>query len=221
VTRGNSLRRSLLVGLTGGIGTGKTRVSDLLAELGAAVECSDKIVRELQARGGPGLAAIRDSFGPEYLTPDGELDRAKLGKRVFEDPSARMKLNALIHPLVTAELTRRVAAHRAAGVPVIVVDIPLLLEGKKAGIGTGAVLPFDLIAVVYASPTQQLERVTSRDSLSQADARARIGAQLPIDEKRAMADVVIDNTGTWEATEKQVRELYASWASPAPNAPRG
>ena len=201
----------MLVGLTGGIGTGKTRVADLLAALGAAVECSDKIVRELQARGGAGLRAIVEAFGAEYLTPEGELDRAKLGQKVFGDAQARLRLNALIHPLVTAELQRRVAAHRARGTDVIVVDIPLLLEGKKAGVGTGAILPFDVIAVVYSAPEQQLERVTARDSLSHADARARIGAQLPIDEKRALADVVIDNGGAWEATEKQVRELFAQW----------
>ncbi len=201
----------LLVGLTGGIGTGKTRVADLLAALGATVECSDKIVRELQARGGAGLHAIADSFGPEYLTPEGDLDRAKLGQKVFGDVQARLRLNTLIHPLVTAELQRRVAAHRARGASVIVVDIPLLLEGKKAGVGTGAVLPFDVIALVYSAPAQQLERVTARDSLSHADAHARIGAQLPIDEKRVLADVVIDNGGAWEATEKQVRELFAEW----------
>jgi len=200
-----------LVGLTGGIGTGKSRVADLLAELGAAVECSDKIVRELQAPGGAGLAAIVAQFGPDVLLPSGELDRAKLGKRVFEDRDARMKLNMLIHPLVTAELQRRVAAHRANGVRVIVVDIPLLLEGRKAGVGTGAVLPFDVIAVVYAPESLQLERVIARDRLSPADARARIASQLSIEEKRALADVVIDNSGPWEAAEKQVRALYADW----------
>jgi len=213
-------RKALLVGLTGGIGTGKSRVSELLEQLGAAVDCSDKIVRELQAPGGAGLRAIVDAFGPEYLTPGGELDRAKLGKRVFEDKDARLKLNLLIHPLVTAEHQRRLAAHRARGAAVIVADIPLLLEGRKAGIGTGAILPFDLIAVVYATEAQQLERVVARDGLSPADARARIASQVPIEEKRAMADVVIDNSGSWEATEKQVRELYAAWAKGERSAPR-
>ena len=212
-------RTSLLVGLTGGIGTGKSKVSALLEQLGAAVDCSDKIVRELQAPGGAGLRAILDAFGPEYLTPAGELDRAKLGKRVFEDKDARLRLNLLIHPLVTAEHQRRLAAHRARGVPVIVADIPLLLEGRKAGTGTGSILPFDLIAVVYATEAQQLERVVARDGLAPADARARIASQLSIEEKRAMADVVIDNSGPWEATEKQVRELYAAWASGARSAP--
>lgn len=202
---------SVLVGLTGGIGSGKSRVADLLRALGAAVECSDEIVRELQAPGGAGLAAIAEAFGPDVLTPSGELDRPKLGKLVFADPAARLKLNQLIHPLVTRELVRRAAEHRARGVAVIVLDIPLLLEGKKAGVGSGAVVPFDLVAVVYASEEQQLGRVTARDGLSREDALARMRSQLPIEEKRVLADVVIDNTGAWEATEKQVRELYAAW----------
>lgn len=206
---------ALLIGLTGGIGTGKSKVADLLERLGAAVDCSDKIVRELQAPGGPGLRAIVESFGPEYLTASGELDRAKLGKLVFEDRDARLRLNLLIHPLVTAEHQRRVAAHRARGVTVIVADIPLLLEGKKAGVGTGAILPFDLIVLVYAPEAKQLERVVARDRLTPEDARARIQSQLSIEEKRALADVVIDNSGSWEVTEKQVRELYASWVKRA------
>jgi len=210
---------SLVVGLTGGIGTGKSKVSGLLEQLGAAVDCSDKIVRELQAPGGAGLRAIVAAFGPEYLTAGGELDRAKLGKRVFEDREARQRLNLLIHPLVTAEHQRRVAAHRARGVLVIVLDIPLLLEGRKAGVGTGAIVPFDLVVLVYATEAQQLERVCARDGLSREDAQARIAAQLPIEEKRALADAAIDNSGPWEATEKQVRELYAGWLKRARSAP--
>jgi dephospho-CoA kinase len=202
---------SVLIGLTGGIGTGKSRVAELLRALGAAVECSDLIVRELQAPGGAGLAAIGEAFGLEYLTPEGELDRAKLGKLVFNDPSARGRLNLLIHPLVTRETQARIAAHRACGVAVIVADIPLLLEGKQAGIGSGAVLPFDRIVLVYATEEQQLARVLARDKLSHEDALARIRSQLPIEQKRALADVVIDNSGTWEAAEKQVREHYAAW----------
>ncbi|HTO55776.1 MAG TPA: dephospho-CoA kinase [Myxococcota bacterium] len=206
---------ALLVGLTGGIGSGKSKVASLLEELGAAVDCSDRIVRELQSPGAPGLRAIVEAFGEEYLTASGELDRPKLGKLVFEDAEARQRLNRLIHPLVTAEHQRRAAAHRARGVEVIVADVPLLLEGRKAGVGTGALLPFDLIALVYARPEQQLERVVARDKLAPADARARIAAQLPIDEKRALADVVIDNSGDWEATAKQVRGLYSQWVERA------
>lgn len=206
---------SVLVGLTGGIGTGKSRASDLLRELGAAVECSDLIVREVQAPGGPGLAAIVDTFGSQFLTPDGELDRAKLGALVFNDPEARTRLNLLIHPLVTGEMQRRAEQHRAAGMPVIVLDIPLLLEGKKAGRGTGAVLPFDLVLLIYATEEQQVRRVMERDGLSHDEALARVRSQLPIEEKRSLADIVVDNTGHWHAAEKELRELYERWVNRA------
>ena len=201
-----------MVGLTGGIGTGKTRVADLLRELGAAVECSDQIVRELQEPGGEVLAAIVAEFGREVLLPSGELDRAALGERVFNDDPARTRLGNLIHPAVYRELLARMEAHAAAGVPVIVLDIPLLLEGVKAGRGSGARLPFDLIVVVYADEKTQLERVLARDGLSREEAEARIRSQVPIDEKREMADVVIENSASWSITEKRVRELYKTWA---------
>ncbi len=203
---------SLVVGLTGGIGTGKSRVAELLRELGAAIECSDLIVRELQQPGGEVLAAIVAEFGSEMRLPSGELDRAKLGERVFNDDPARLRLGNLIHPAVYRELLRRMEAHRAASVPVIVLDIPLLLEGRRSGRGSGALLPFDVIVVVYADEATQLERVQARDGLSREEALARIGSQVPIEEKRAMADVVLENSEDWAATEKQVRELYEGWA---------
>ena len=202
---------SVVVGLTGGIGTGKTRVAELLRELGAAVECSDLIVRELQSPGGEILGAIVDSFGPEYLTEAGELDRAKLGELVFNDEEARVKLGNLVHPAVYRELQRRMEEHRAARRPVIVLDIPLLLEGKKSGRGSGAKLPFDVICVVYTDEESQVARVVQRDQLSEADVRARMAAQVPIEEKREMADVVVDNTGDWQATALQVEALYQTW----------
>jgi dephospho-CoA kinase len=206
-----------VVGLTGGIATGKSRVADLLAALGAAVECSDRIVRELQAPGGEVLEAIAETFGREFLTPAGELDREKLGERVFGDEQARATLGSLIHPAVYRALLRRMEAHRAAGAAVIVLDIPLLLEGRKRDRGSGALLPFDVVAVVYASPETQLARIMERDGLSEEQTRARIDSQLPIDEKASLADVVIDNSGDWERTEEQVRKLYAEWASRARN----
>ncbi len=202
---------SLVVGLTGGIGTGKSRVVELLARLGAAIVDSDRIVRELQQAGSPALAQIAQTFGTEYLLADGNLDRAKLGKLVFDHPAERLKLNAIMLPAVTAELRARMERLRAAGERVIVLDIPLLLEGRKSGSGAGAVLPFDVVVVVYADEETQIRRVMERDKLSHADARARVGSQLSIEEKRAMADVVIDNRGDWDATEKRVRELWAEW----------
>jgi dephospho-CoA kinase len=203
---------SLLIGLTGGIGTGKSRVADLLRELGAVVECSDLIVRELQAPGGAGLEGIRRAFGDEYLTASGELDRPRLGALVFNDAQARARLNGIMLPLVTAELQRRAQAHKAAGARVVVLDIPLLLEGRKSGTGAGAVLPFDEIVVVYAREEQQVERVMARDKLARDAALARVRSQLPIEEKRAFPGVIaIDNSGDWETAEKQVRELWAAW----------
>jgi dephospho-CoA kinase len=204
--------RSLLIGLTGGIGTGKSRAAELLRKLGAVVEDSDLIVRELQAPGGAGLEGIRREFGAQYLTEDGALDRPKLGALVFNDASARARLNAIIHPLVTAELERRVEQHRKAGVRVIVVDIPLLLEGRKAGTGAGAVLPFDEIVLIYATEVQQVERVMARDKLPRDAALARVRSQMPIEEKRAFPGVIsVDNSRAWDSAEKQIRELWARW----------
>ena len=202
---------SLLIGLTGGIGTGKSRVADVLRGLGAAVECSDRIVRELQARGGEALAQIVEQFGAEFLTAEGELDREKMGALVFREPEARLRLGQIIHPLVYRTLTERSAGHRAAGIPVIVQDIPLLLEGRLAGTGSGAKTPFDVIAVVYASEEQQLRRIMDRDDLTREAAIARIGAQVPIEKKRELADVVIDNTGEWHRTVEQVHALFEDW----------
>ena len=130
--------RMLTVGLTGGIGTGKSRVTMLLRELGAAVECSDEFVRELQAPGGAALADIQESFGDQMLLPSGELDRERLGELVFGDPTARKRLNDIIHPRVFAELMARIRHHQERGEPLVVLDIPLLLEGRESGRGSGA-----------------------------------------------------------------------------------
>ena len=203
--------KTLVVGLTGGIGTGKSSVARLLEELGAAVHCSDEIVRELQAPGGEALEQIVESFGAEYLTADGELDRPKLGALVFEDREARQKLNDIIHPAVFRKLREGMERAHADAEPVVVLDIPLLLEGRQTGRGSGALLPFDLIVLVYADVSTQVERVVARDGLSVAEAEARIRSQLPIDEKRALADIVIDNGGDRESTADQVRDLWNAW----------
>lgn len=203
--------QSVIIGLTGGIGTGKSRVADLLESLGAAIVDSDKIVREIQKAGSEALGEIAETFGAEFLLPSGELDRPRLGKLIFDDPDARLKLNKIIHPRVTRALRERMEAHVAAGVPVVVVDIPLLLEGRKAGTGAGAVLPFDVVAVIYADEATQVERVVARDGLPREDALARVRSQMSIEEKRELADLVIDNTGTWEQTEATVREHFARW----------
>jgi len=209
--------RTQRIGLTGGIGTGKTRVAGLLGTLGAALVSSDAIVHELQRPGREGLAAIVETFGEEMLDGQGELDRARLGEKVFNDSEARARLNAIIHPLVGRETTRQLAAHDAAGAALIVLDIPLLFETRRPG--SSSAYPLDRVAVVYAPRAVQLERVMARDGLSQSEAVARIESQMSIEEKRRLADVVIDNSASWEHTDRQVRELYEAWVSGAPGAP--
>ena len=206
-----------MVGLTGGIGTGKSTVCRLLSALGAVVIDSDAIVHELQAPGTPLLARIAESFGAEMIRPDGSLDRAKLGQLVFGDEAARARLNALVHPAVGQETLRRLAAARAAGAALVVLDIPLLLEGRKARAPDARPAPSPAVAsdsaseviVVYAPESAQIERQLARDDVSREHALARVRAQLSIEEKRKLADYVIDNSGSPADTERQVRELYA------------
>jgi dephospho-CoA kinase len=204
-----------VVSLTGGIGTGKSTVGRLLAALGAVVIDSDAVVREQQAPGTPLLAEIVAAFGREMLLPDGSLDRARLARLVFADPAARARLNALVHPVVGRETVRRLDAARAAGAALVVLDIPLLLEGRGRRAPGGGPRPSDgaEVIVVYAREEQQLERQLARDGVDREHALARIRAQLPIEEKRKLADHLIDNSGTPEATERQVRALYAKLTS--------
>ncbi len=207
-------KRTYVVGLTGGIGTGKSRVADLLEKLGAAVVCADRIVHEIQEAGTEALDEIARVFGPEYIQENGQLDRARLGSLVFTDPSARKKLNDIVHPRVTRAMAERLEELRTEGAPVVVLDIPLLLEGRVAGRGTGAVLPFDEIVVVYAEDETQVERVVARDGLSRAEVLDRVRAQMPLEEKRKLANTIIENSGSWDHTERQVRALYKRWTHP-------
>lgn len=197
-----------VVGLTGGIGTGKSTVARLLAALGAVVIDSDAIVRELQAPGTQLLAQLVEAFGGEMRKPDGSLDRARLGELVFSDAAARARLNALVHPAAARETQRRLEAARAAGATLVVLDIPLLLEGRAARARSAGDAASEVI-VVYAPEPLQIERQLQRDGASREHALARVRAQLPIEEKRKLADHLIDNSGSLAETERQVRELYA------------
>ncbi len=198
-----------LVGLTGGIATGKSTVASVLEKLGATVVCADEVVHELQAPGSPVLAEIARAFGPEVLDERGALRREALGDLVFRDEAARRRLGEIMHPRVIAEMLRRAEEARAAGVPLVVLDIPLLLEGRRAGTGSGALIPFDAVVVVYAPEEAQVERQVARNAYSREEAERRVRAQMPIEEKRRLADHVIDNSGSPEDTERQVRGLYA------------
>ena len=207
---------TVTIGLSGGIGTGKSSVSRMFAAQGAVVIDADAIVHELQARGMPLVAEIAAAFGPGVLDSAGGLDRAALGAVVFRDPEARTRLNQIVHPKVGAEFAQRVAAARASGARVLVLDIPLLFEGRRAGTGSAARMDFDATVLVYAPEALQVERQISRDGCSRDEALRRVRAQIPIEEKKALADYVIDNSGTLEETERQVREILSQILAAAP-----
>lgn len=201
VPRAGRRALTLVVGLTGGIGSGKSTVTRMLQKLGAVVVDADAIVHELQAAGSPLLDRIVEAFGPDVLAASGELDREALGQLVFRDEAARRRLNAIVHPAVGAEMARRIEQARKAGAPLVVADVPLLFETGRSG-------GFDAIVLVYCSEAQQIERQQLRDGTSRAAAEERLRSQLSIEEKRRLADHVIDNSGSLEETERQVRRLY-------------
>ena len=204
-----------VVGLTGGIGSGKTTVSQMLEKLGATVIDADAIVHELQAPGSPALEEIAAAFGAELISSDGSLDREALGAIVFRDSDARQKLNSIMHPKVGVEVARRLAAARNSGVPLVVLDIPLLFEGRRKGRSGASLLDFDATVVVYVPEEVQIERQLQREDYGREQALRRIRSQLPLEEKKGMADSVIDNSGSLEETERQVRELYATLTGPS------
>ncbi|MCB5166779.1 dephospho-CoA kinase [Streptomyces bambusae] len=189
----------LRVGLTGGIGAGKSEVSSLLAGYGAVVVDADRIAREVVEPGTPGLAAVVEAFGESVLTPEGSLDRPGLGAIVFADREKLQTLNAIVHPLVRDRSARLEAA---AGADAIVVhDVPLLTEN-----GLGRL--YDLVVVVDAAPETQLARLTQRRGMTEDEARSRMAAQATRAERLAVADLVIDNDGPLEALEPQVRKVW-------------
>ena len=187
------------VGLTGGIGSGKSAAAALLAGHGAVIVDADLLARQAVVPGSQGLAEIVDQFGAAVLTDSGELDRAALGEIVFADPEARARLNAIVHPRVR-ELAAQ--AEQAAGPEAVVVHvIPLLVE-------TGQQEAFDLVVVVDVDPDRQVRRVGRRDGLSAAQVEARMAAQASREQRLAAADVVLDNNGSPEELAAQVAELW-------------
>ncbi|MFE9700870.1 dephospho-CoA kinase [Streptomyces sp. NPDC006270] len=189
----------LKVGLTGGIGAGKSEVSRLLVEYGAVLIDSDRIAREVVEPGTPGLAAVVEEFGPGVLTAEGALDRPALGALVFADAERLAALNAIVHPLVGA---RAAELERAAPEDAVVVhDVPLLTENGLAPL-------YDLVVVVDASAETQLDRLVRLRGMTESDARARMAAQATRDRRRAVADLVVDNDGPLEALEPQVRTVW-------------
>jgi len=189
-----------IIGLTGGIGSGKSTVSEMLRELGATVVDADEGARVVVEPGQPALAEIRQRFGDGVLAADGSLDRERLADVVFKEERARQDLNAITHPRVRAWMAERMQEAAAAGAPAVVLDIPLLFEsGLTAGL--------DDIVVVWAPVEEQFKRAVAR-GLRGEDVRARIKAQMPLDEKRDRATVVIDNSGSEDETRRQVERFW-------------
>jgi dephospho-CoA kinase len=202
-----------VLGLTGGIATGKSTAVAYFSTLGAAIIDADAIVHELQAPGQPLLEEIAAEFGAAILDAAGALDRTALGAIVFRDPKARARLDKIVHPKVQAAMAERLTQLQDSDVPLIVLDIPLLFEKKSHPAGDSSSLPFDAIVVIYAPKNTQLERQMKRDGCDRDEALRRIRAQLPIDEKKDMADFVIDNTGSLQETEQQIEALYRRFTS--------
>ena len=189
-----------LIGLTGGAGSGKSTVSDILRTLGAVVIDADEATHAVYEPDTPGFEAVVREFGPGFVR-DGRIDRARLGELVFKDGDARLRLNDIVHPLVREWMAARTAEAAQAAAEVVVQDVPLLFENGLARLYSTDVL-------VYVPEDLQLQRLVKGRGLSASKARAMISAQMPIEEKRKLAQHVIDNSGTIEATRQQVQRLW-------------
>ncbi|MFT8637963.1 MAG: dephospho-CoA kinase [Pseudoclavibacter sp.] len=196
---------TVIVGLTGGIGAGKSTVAAVWRGLGATVVDADQLSREVVEPGTPALAEVAAAFGPQVLREDGSLDRARLGRLVFADPARRARLEGIIHPAVQREARARLAA--APG-PVAVYDVPLLVEAVRD-------FPFDAIVVVSAPAEVRQQRLVELRGMDPGEARARIASQATEAERLALADYVIDASGTVADTERQARDLWPTLTAQA------
>ncbi|QXE00676.1 dephospho-CoA kinase [Terribacillus sp. DMT04] len=194
---------SLVIGLTGGIASGKSTVSDLFREYNIPVVDADVVAREAVEPGEPALRAIIESFGEDILLQDGTLNRPKLGSIIFQDEKKRELLNNIVHPVVrermTAERDRLKKTY-----PAVVLDIPLLFEGKQLQL-------VDKVVVVHVDSSVQLERLMQRNELTEQAALDRINSQMSLDQKASKADAVIDNNGTRKQTRDQLEKLLTAW----------
>ncbi len=202
-------------GLTGGIASGKSTVAGMLEAAGARIVDADRIAHDVVQPGRRAWQVVKTRFGEGIIKPDGTLDREKLGQLVFHDPVLKSDLEQIVHPFVfrqmAAELKQLASVQPGA---VVILDIPLLIES-----GLHTLLP--LTVLVHVPAAVQLERLIRRDGLSEAEARARIRAQMPIDAKRVHADVIIDNSGSRAATRRQALDLYRRLRAQKPSPPSG
>ncbi|MEK4028511.1 MULTISPECIES: dephospho-CoA kinase [Bacillaceae] len=193
-----------IIGLTGGIASGKSTVSRLLQELGYTVVDADVAARAVVEPGRPALLQIVETFGEGILLPDGSLDRSRLGELIFNDKEQREKLNSIVHPAVRQFMIAEKDAAVAAGKQTIIMDIPLLFESELTWM-------VEKVIVVYTSEATQLDRLMARNHLDEAAAKARIASQLPLADKVERADAVIDNNGSIMQTKEQLLEIIKEW----------
>lgn len=189
----------ILVGLTGGIGSGKSTVSAMLLEHGAVIVDADRIARELQEPGSPLLARMAERFGAHIISDDGSLDRGAVAAIVFNDKQALADLNGIVHPAMQAEIEAQIDAHRDSD-RVVVLDFPLLAENPRKGLAATIVVDVD--------PELAVERLVAQRGMDEADARARINSQIERHDRLAIATHVIDNSGSFEALEERVDEVW-------------
>ena len=198
------MRRFLLVGLTGGIATGKSTVSEIFGRLGCVIIDADVLAREVVAPGEPALAQIAAEFGPDVLQADGTLDRKKLGAIVFADAERRKRLEQITHPAIRDRYLQRLADLEAQGFAGIVLwDAPVMIE-------SGGYRAMDALVVVATDEATQSARLRARDGIADAEAERKIRSQMPVAEKAKLANYVIDNAGDRAATEAQVRAVHAA-----------
>ncbi|HGH7180841.1 dephospho-CoA kinase [Bacillus luti] len=195
---------TVVIGLTGGIASGKSTVSEMFRELSIPVIDADVIAREVVEQGKPAYNKIVETFGTEVLQQDGELDRPKLGSIVFYNEEKRLQLNKIVHPAVREEMNTQKEMYIKKGVQAIVLDIPLLFESKLTSL-------VDRVLVVAVTPNTQLNRLMKRNNFSEKEATARIQSQMPLEEKVKNADEVINNDGTIMGTKTQLQVILKKW----------
>ncbi|TCP32101.1 dephospho-CoA kinase [Scopulibacillus darangshiensis] len=194
----------IIIGLTGGIASGKSTVSKMIQEQHIPLIDADQIAREVVEPGEPAYDEIAETFGSDVLFADGTLNRKQLGSIIFQDESKRKKLNSIVHPQIRKQMSGKIAAYKSEGTEAIVLDIPLLFESKLTGWT-------DKVLLVYVTPDVQLKRLMLRDGSTEKEALARIQSQLPLEEKKQLADAVINNNGSVGDTRGQLMAALKQW----------
>ncbi|XP_028825790.1 dephospho-CoA kinase domain-containing protein isoform X2 [Denticeps clupeoides] len=202
-----------LVGLTGGIASGKSTVSSVLRELGCAIVDADVVARTVVEPGTPTYGRIVQHFGPDVLREGGEIDRQKLGQVIFSSEEKRRLLNSITHPEIHKAMLKQILLYFLRGYRYVVLDVPLLFETRRL------TRFLNHTVVVYCDPATQLSRLMHRDGLTPEQAKQRVGAQMPLNEKRGLASHVIENSGTREDTHRQVLRLHATLEDSAEHLP--